>query len=131
MLMKINFTAVNDADELQQLIYTQLIVGKTTVKDTQQFLSQQGLLYSKEIKQEEKYFDRVFKMQNGPKNLNFDSCLGCRIPITAKRINSWNPIALLRAFLASRLVSWDYAVRFYFDKGILTEITAEKVGTGF
>ncbi|MBA3869796.1 MAG: hypothetical protein H0X30_11670 [Anaerolineae bacterium] len=131
--MKTNVTKFHDASELQQVLQSHLIVNKTTVEDTQEFLSQYRLRCSEEIKQGDKYFNTLIKTSDNPSNIRFDSCIGCKIPISSNRArtSTWNSIIWLQALLPSFLMKWECLVRFYFYEGILTEINIRTVGTGF
>jgi hypothetical protein len=131
--MEIDISTLPDAQALKQFLENHLGIGKATVRDTQEFLSQQNLGCSEEIKQDDKHFQGVMKVLNytNPSYLQFDSVIGCKIPIKPKRINTRNPIVWLKAFWTSGLVTWDYMVRFHFEKGILVEIFTQRVGTGF
>jgi len=126
--MEINYSALHDARELKQLLQSNLPIGKATVKDTQEFLRQPGLTCSEEIKEGHKAFNALLKLYGS--KTQFDSILGCQIPIKSTGEFTWNPVALLRSFLKSHLVTWCFMVRFYFVRGVLVEIDTEKVGTG-
>ena len=128
--MKINRTTFHDDRELQQLFQNHLVIGKTTVKDTQEFLNGQRLSYSEEIKQGDKYFNALIKTSDNQSNIKFDSCIGCKIPISPNKVITWNPRALFQAFLNSIFVKRYCLARFYFYVGILTEIDIKTVGIG-
>ena len=128
--MKINRITFQDSREILQLFQNHLVIGTTTVKDTQEFLDQQRLPYSKEIKQDDKYFNILIKTSVNPSNIRFDSCIGCKIPINPNRVTTWNPRALFQAFLNSIFVKRYCLARFYFYVGILTEIDIKTVGIG-
>ncbi len=131
--MEIDFSALPDAQTLKQLLESHLAIGKAAVKDVQEFLRQQNLDYSDEIKQDDKHFNALLKTlkYTNQSNCQFDSFIGCKISIKPNRISTRNPIVLFKAFLDSRLVKWHYLLRFHFEKGMLVEIFTEKVGTGF
>ncbi len=129
--MEINFTTLRDAQELQQLLQSRFIIGKATVKDIQEFLRQQNLQCSDEIKQGDKYFNALLKTHSHQSAFRFDSYMGCKISVKSSMRFTWNLVALIQSLLHSYLVEWHYLVRFYFDNGILTEIITQKVGTGF
>jgi hypothetical protein len=129
--MKINRTTFHDCRELQQLFQDHLVIGKTSVKDTQEFLNRQRLPYSEEIRQGDKYFNNLIKTSDKQSNIKFDSCIGCKILINPNRVITWRPRALFQTFLSSVFVKRYCKVRFYFYEGILIEINIKTVGIGF
>jgi hypothetical protein len=129
--MDISPTELHDAQELRQLLESKLVIGKATVKETQEFLRQQGLNCSEAFREGDKPFNAILSVYSNRTSVQFDCCIGCKIPIKSRRISTRNPFTWLQSFLHSHLVTWDFMVRFYFVKEILAEIAIEKVGTGF
>jgi hypothetical protein len=129
--MEINLRSLHNVQELRRLLESKLVIGKATVTETQEFLRQQELSCSEASREGDKQLDALLKVYGNRTSVQFDCCIGCKIPVKPSRVHTRNPVTWFQSLLNSHLVKWEFMVRFYFVKEILAEIAIEKVGTGF